>query len=234
MQYKFTPFPMNKNLINQLNTLLKTPLANRLFKYLSNVLTYGSFLIPVIYLVVWTSHGNEYRGYGVIAFFFLILIMIIRPLADLFPNIVLFKKLLTIRRGMGIAMGMSWLTHGLGFFYQYPSEIGQSYIWSPTGMLVYGLIALFFTILLLLTSNNISVRVMGKKWKWLHKTVIILFYATCIHVALIGRREAIFQLWGLSIHDIWPLILGLGVFLLRLLAFLKTRKKMLLSRLIHK
>jgi DMSO/TMAO reductase YedYZ heme-binding membrane subunit len=142
-----------------------------------------------------TSHGNEYRGYGSLAFFFLILIMVVRPLTELFPNIVFFKKLMGIRRGIGITMGMAALTHGIGFFYQYPSQVGQSYIWSPTGIYLYGIIALFFTILLLVTSNNISVRFMGRKWKWLHKTVIILFYATCIHVALIGRNEAVFQVF---------------------------------------
>lgn len=43
--------------------------------------------------------------------------MVVRPFVDIFPEIVLFKKILSIRRSIGIAMGMFALTHGIGSYF---------------------------------------------------------------------------------------------------------------------
>ncbi len=55
---------------------------------------------------------------------------------------------------------MAALTHGIGFFYVYPSEIGASYLLATNQMFLYGIIALVFSTLLLITSNNFSVRLL--------------------------------------------------------------------------
>lgn len=168
--------------------------TNKFFKLANNIMIYGSFLLPIAFYI--TNAYNlgfkiEFGDFGGIAWFFLIMIMIVRPLVDLFPSFLLFTKLLTVRRGMGIMMGMAGLTHGIGFFYANPLAIKKlpvltSYLWSINQLFIYGIVAMFFATLLLLTSNDISVRIMGRRWKWLHKNVSIVFYMTCIHVALVG------------------------------------------------
>ena len=199
---------------------MKHSRTNKFFKLGNNIMIYGSFLLPIAFYI--TNAYNlgfkiEFGDFGGIAWFFLIIIMIVRPLVDLFPSFLLFTKLLSVRRGMGIMMGMAGLTHGLGYFYAHPSAIkklaiGTSNLWAWNGMFVYGIIAMVFATLLLITSNNFSVRFLGMKWKWLHKTVLIVFYMTCIHVALVdfGKIDPI------------PLILGVGVFILRFFVWKKT------------
>lgn len=109
-------------------------------------------------------------------------------------------------------MGMAALTHGLGFFYVYPSFFGKSSLWATNQLFLYGIIAMVFSTLLFVTSNNISVRLLGRKWKWLHRTVLVVFYMTCIHVALVVHTGI----------DYVPLAIGAGVFILRLFAWRKT------------
>jgi sulfoxide reductase heme-binding subunit YedZ len=113
--------------------------------------------------------------------------MVVRPISDLLPNILLLRKLTTIRRGLGILSAMAALTHGIGYFYLFPTEIGASYLWATNQLFLYGIIALVFSILLLITSNNYSIKLLGKKWKWIQRGVYGMFYMACIHIALIGR-----------------------------------------------
>ncbi len=207
--------------IGKINNLMKHSQVNNIFKWGNNIMIYGSFLLPVAFYITNAydiGFKIEFGDFGGIAWFFLILIMVVRPLVDLFPNFLLFSKFLTVRRGMGIMMGMAGLTHGLGFFYASPSAIKKlpvltSYLWAWNGMFVYGIIAMVFATLLLVTSNDISVRIMGKKWKWLHRSVSVVFYTTCIHVALVGYGGI----------DPVPLILGGVVFLLRSAVWIRKR-----------
>lgn len=170
-------------IIKRMNLLVQNPLANTLFRWANIVLVYGSFLLPV--LLYFT---DDYKIFGSISWALLIVIMVVRPLADLFPGILLFRKLVITRRGMGVLSGMAALTHGIGYFYLYPVAIGQSYLWALNQTFLYGIIALVFSTLLLVTSNNFSIKFLGKKWKWLQRGIYGMFYMTCIHIALIGHR----------------------------------------------
>lgn len=58
---------------------------------------YGSFLLPFVFLAT-----GEFKDFGSIAWATLIVIMVIRPLVDLFPGFVLFRKVMAMRRGIGI------------------------------------------------------------------------------------------------------------------------------------
>ena len=94
-----------------------------------------------------------------------------------------------------------------------------SYILAPQSPYLYGLIALFFAGLLLITSNDFAVRILGTKWKWLHKGVYGMFYFTCIHVALLGRHG----------FDLSPIVLGGVIALLRYIAWKKATSEIPLS-----
>ncbi len=136
--------------------------------------------------------------------------MMIRPLVDIFPEVQIFKNILSLRRSLGIAMGMFALTHGIGSYFY--SLLGTwSFIIDPKMAYFYGFIAVIFSTLLLITSNNISVNLLGPKWKWLHRCVYIIFYMVCMHVAFLSHRGI----------DYRPLLLGFGVFVIRFIAYHK-------------
>lgn len=56
-----------------------------------------------------------------------------------------------------------------------------------------GLLALIITTPLLLTSNNYTIKLLGKKWKTLHRTVYFVAIFTLLHVVLLewARRKSI-------------------------------------------
>ena len=60
--------------------------------------------------------------------------------------------------------------------------------WINNGEISYlgvGMIATFFTFLLLITSNRFAMRFLGKYWKPLHRTVYIIVLFTVLHVILL-------------------------------------------------
>jgi len=99
---------MLMELIELSNKYLQTPMANTIIKWLKNILTYGSFLLPIAYFVT-----GEFKIFGTMAIYLLVVIMVVRPLADIFPKVLLFKKLVLMRRSIGIFSGMATMTHGL-------------------------------------------------------------------------------------------------------------------------
>jgi len=92
----------------------------------------------------------------------------------------------------------------------------QDYFYTFDSFLLYGGIASIFAFLLLITSNNISVKFLGKKWKWLQRGVHAMFYLTCIHIVLIDTSEGIH--FGI-------VLLALAVFSIRCYAWYLERKK---------
>ena len=166
--------------IDLLNQWSQSKWVESIFKWGKPTLIYGSIFLPFSYFF---SHDT--RMFGSISFGLLIAIMMVRPLTEVFPEVLLFRKVLSIRRALGIAMGMTALTHGLGSYY-YSLAHTWGFLVDPKMPYFYGGIAVIFSTLLLITSNNSSVALLGPKWKWLHRCVYIIFYMVCVHVAFIG------------------------------------------------
>ncbi len=59
--------------------------------------------------------------------------------------------------------------------------------------LAIGLVALIITTPLLLTSSDYAIKLLGKKWKLLHRTVYFVAIFTLLHVVLLewARRQSI-------------------------------------------
>ena len=93
--------------------------------------------------------------------------------------------LMPLRKEIGILMGTLALVHGMTFLKPDVTYILTSnfwiYKWYPTAY-AYGFIALILTIPLLFTSNIASIKLLGKKWKMLHRLVYIVIIFTVIHV----------------------------------------------------
>lgn len=154
---------------------------------------------------------NDFKVFGSLAFGLLTVIALLHPLADVLPEIRLLRTLIGIRRSFGILAAMAALTHGLGFFYIHDTfslaALTRSQYWAWDGLYLYGLIGMLASIPLLLTSNNLSVRLLGGYWQIVQKLMYVMFYTACVHVALTGHAL-----------DITPLLLGVGVVALRILA----------------
>lgn len=56
--------------------------------------------------------------------------------------------------------------------------------------LSFGLVATVFALILLVTSNAVSMKIMGyRRWKLLHRTAYVLLVFTILHVVVLGYAK---------------------------------------------
>jgi sulfoxide reductase heme-binding subunit YedZ len=120
----------------------------------------------------------------------------------------IFAQLLPLRKELGILMGVLALVHGFSFILsnQEIMESGAAVFQDgkPT-FIFYGLIAMWLSVPLTLTSSVWTMRKMGRYWKYLHRLVYIIVILVVVHVVIL--KSVIGQ------FDIAPIIfLGLYFF----------------------
>lgn len=100
------------------------------------------------------------------------------------------KVLMRYRKELGILMGMLAMVHSMLYLTDTYTTIlpWDIRFWINNGQISYlgvGMVATFFTFLLLITSNVASMKLLGRKWKMLHRTVYIIVIFTVLHVVLL-------------------------------------------------
>jgi len=136
--------------------------------------------------------------------------------------------LTTNRRQLGILMFFLALTH-------YMWNVGFSVILygPPTSIplfQIFGLIALILTIPLVITSNNYSVKKLGKFWKILHTLVYPIMFLLVLHTSMQGNDFQIFGLdFGLD-YAISYAIPSLIILLLQILSYTNIRYNWFLKK----
>lgn len=121
------------------------------------------------------------RFLGLWAIRFLILSLLISPLRELAG-----WNLLRYRRALGLLTFYYALMHFTTYVIldqaiDFPAVI-DDILKRP--FIMFGMASLVLLVPLALTSNNISIRRMGRKWTWLHRLVYISAIAAALHFAL--------------------------------------------------
>lgn len=112
---------------------------------------------------------------------FVFLVMIIRPLANLFPRSAILRPLILLRKGLGTLSAaiiiafvlVKVLTSGASYLLNYTS----SDFWHFHNYSFYGHLGDVTALILLVTSNDFSKRVMGNWWKRIQKLAYVYFYS---------------------------------------------------------
>jgi len=153
-----------------------------------------------------------------LAHFSLFLVMIIRPLADLLPKLKFIRPLVILRKGTGVFSASIIVSFILAKLIVDPSGYLSSFstlsYWSVTNLALFAHLADISAVLLLVTSNQLSKRLLQKNWKRIQRLSYVYFYASATYVIFI-------------LHDskvIWYLII---VTILTLLAFFNNRQRRL-------
>ncbi len=138
----------------------------------------GLIALLLVY-IFWLSKKNLafdariWRALGDTAFIFLFITLLIGPLAKLWEPA---WRLITWRRETGIWFAILSFSHFLKVFNFSLQEPG---IELPR---LLGLIALFWTLILTITSSDRAVNFLGIwSWKWLHSMVYVIFYLVFAH-----------------------------------------------------
>jgi len=179
-------------MIENINVLL-APLERILSKYLpiiKKTLLAVSFLALFLIFVPGLQRDTGEQAYNVLLF------ILFLPIVARVVGLSLAQTLMPLRKELGILMGVLAWVHGAGYLFMYPDALTASYFWWQEGFVSYlaiGLVALIITTPLLLTSNDYAIKLLGKKWKHLHRTTYFVAIFVILHVTLIqwSRGEGI-------------------------------------------
>ena len=122
-------------------------------------------------------------------------VMIIRPLADIFPSKKILRKLVFLRKSLGIFSAMVIVTIMISGWIQNPDISFLNYFSKDRWRIGYPIISRISEItavILLITSNNLSMKKLGKNWKKIQKLSYPYFFAWAIVAARWSHTEIIY------------------------------------------
>lgn len=134
------------------------------YRYANGAIFYGEYLH-------WT---------GLQATHLLILALAVTPLLRWFPTVRWIRWLAAMRRDFGVAVFGYAVAHTIAYLLHEPS-LQDIISDSVTPELLTGWVALIIFVPLAITSNNYSVRNLGKRWKLLHRLVYVGALLTLAH-----------------------------------------------------
>lgn len=123
-----------------------------------------------------------------ISHIFLFFVMMIRPLADIFSGTKWIRPLVILRKGTGVFSASIVVSFILAKLMVDPVLYFKSFselkYWSLSNYALFAHLADISAIILLVTSNNFSKRVLGNWWKTIQKLSYVYFYGSVLYVYL--------------------------------------------------
>jgi hypothetical protein len=108
-------------------------------------------------------------------------VMIIRPLSDLFPELTWLRTLVILRKGVGVLSASIIVSFILSKILlggtDYVENFFTSDYWSIVGWSFLAHTGDVTAVILIVTSNKFSKRILGKNWKRIQKLAYVYFYA---------------------------------------------------------
>ena len=130
---------------------------------------------------------------GKVAFIMLMIILFLSPLSKITRWRIL-TLVMPFRKELGIIMGMLVLVHYILFLranWEYIDQLSQTFqLWLAAGFW-----AFILTMILTITSNVRSMKLLGKWWKKLHMVVYGVVALTLLHVVALGLMKEQIE-WG--------------------------------------
>jgi len=161
-------------------------------KKISNSIAFLWLLLSLPLLVILVQYSSESIYYGefihatgVYSARLLILTMAVTPLRMAWPGAYWTKWLIQRRRYFGVAMFAYAVPHLLAYLVKVGAYAGVLNEAAEPGMWT-GWLAFLLVVPLAITSNNTSVRKLGRKWKKLHRLVYFAAALTFIHWLMVA------------------------------------------------
>lgn len=142
-------------------------------------------------------YGEVLHSTGELAAQLLIVTLAISPLRAMLPNARWLRWLARRRRYLGVAVFGYAALHA-GLYVARLADLERVLGEALTAAMATGWVAFAIFIALAATSNDVSVRRMGRKWRWLHRSVYVAALLTFAH-------------WVLAAFDPVPGFVHLGV-----------------------
>jgi len=142
-------------------------------------------ILPLIVVFNGLSQDTTLRLYDV-SHISIFLVMLVRPLADILTNAQWVRPLVILRKGVGVlsaSVVVSFIfakiiVDATGYF----ASFGTASYWSLTNLALFAHLADISAVILLITSNNLSKKLLGTWWKRVQKLSYIYFYSSALYV----------------------------------------------------
>jgi DMSO/TMAO reductase YedYZ heme-binding membrane subunit len=171
-------------------------------EYLQQSLLSFSFLLIITLSVVAAYFPDLITGAPTaflfeVSLFAAFLVLGIRPLADLFPNVAWLRPLVILRKGFGVFSSSIIVAFIFGNIMADAAGYFSSFFslrhWSFEDYHILAPLADVSALILLVTSNKFSKRVLGPNWKRIQKLAYVYFYAGAFYEYLVLKVD--FALW---------------------------------------
>jgi len=176
----------------------------KFIRIFQNILIGISLLILSVLplLVAFGDMRSELIGWLYLTSFILVfVVMLIRPLADIFSSVKIFRKVVCLRKGFGILSASIVVGFMIGKIIapesQYIMLMFTSAYWSLENCVVFAHIGDITGLILLLTSNNFSMLLLKKNWKRIQKLAYVYFYAGGIYEAC--SADSVFSIVAMTV-----------------------------------
>ena len=149
----------------------------------------GASLGMLVVLPLWFAFGYESSAIQnllyQISFWSVFFVMLIRPLADIFYKQRWLRRLVILRKGVGIFSASIIVGFMIGRVISpdvaYLASIFTKRYWSLEGGLLFAHLGDITGFILLLVSNNMSMVLLKKNWKRIQKLAYVYFYTGAIY-----------------------------------------------------
>ena len=153
-------------------------------------------------LIAYTPLGFDqaFQGFWYeVSLFAAFLVLAVRPLADLLDDFPFVRPLVILRKGMGIVSASVIVSFMLAHIMQdgwtYLAHFLEPSAWSLAGYKVLAPLGDLSALVLLVTSNQYSKRILGKNWKRVQKLAYVYFYAGALYeYLLLGNQAALWYI----------------------------------------
>ena len=138
----------------------------------------------------------------------LFLVMIVRPLADIFSGTNKIRPLVPLRKGFGVLSASIIVSFIFAKIimnpYGYFAAYGTLKYWSLTNFAFLAHIADVSAVILIVTSNNLSKRLLGTLWKKIQKLSYIYFYGSASYVLFaLGDTKMMLLIFVVTVLTLW-------------------------------
>ncbi len=146
-----------------------------------------------------------------IAHFVLFFVMIVRPLADIFTGTNKIRPLVPLRKGFGVLSASIIVSFIFAKIimnpYGYFAAYGTLKYWSLSNYALLAHLADVSAVILLITSNNLSKRILGPLWKKIQKLSYLYFYGSGAYVFFaLGDVKLLVLIFIVTALTLWAYI----------------------------
>jgi DMSO/TMAO reductase YedYZ heme-binding membrane subunit len=162
-------------------------MGKKMGKLALSFLVYGA--LPMVLLVMLWRFPDEhlFSNAGIVALWIFIFLLFLKPAAIISRDTRLIR-LLGYRRFMGVAVFWLAIFHGIGYINIYELSLLVALFLDISSHYFFGAVGLICVIILGITSNTISVRLLKRTWVYVHWLAYPLLFLVLFHAALASDK----------------------------------------------